>query len=256
VKRVPEPARELPPGKTEHANDRGSRIHDAAEQFVNGTLKQLPYELGSFEREFLRLRHLYTQGVVSLEGQWGFDELWQPMPWKGEWREYAPLGSESVTYRKVDELPEWGRKNDRLWFKNKGWYWHPCWHRSKLDALVFPSKHEAIVIDYKTGKKWGNEVKHGEQVQLYTLDTVMRYPDVEEITTELWYPDVDELTTQTFTRAQALKFKRNFEARGIAITQCEDWPANPNIFVCRYCNYGESGDCKMSAKDKFTKVKR
>ena len=34
IDRIPEPARPLPPGKTEHANDRGTRIHDAGERFV------------------------------------------------------------------------------------------------------------------------------------------------------------------------------------------------------------------------------
>ena len=253
VKRVPEPPRELRPGQTEHANDRGSRIHDEAEQFVRGKRPALSHELQCFEAEFLRLRYLFTKGIVSLEGQWGFDEEWQPMPWKGEWREYHPLGSETVSYKKVDELPEWGRKSDRLWFNNRGWYWKPCWHRSKLDALVFPSEYQAIVIDYKTGKKFGNEVKHGEQVQLYTVDTFERYPKVEEVTTELWYPDQNEITTQTFSRRQALRWKASFKSRGVAITSCTEWPANPNIFTCRYCDYGSTGDCKVSAKDSFVK---
>lgn len=251
VAKVPEPPRELRPGQTEHANDRGSRIHNEAEQFVRSQRADLSVELRSFEREFLHLRRLFGQGVVSLEGNWGFDEDWNTMPWEGEWREYHARGNETVEYRRVDELPKWGKRNEKVWFKNRGYYWHPCWHRSKLDALVFPSKYEAIVIDYKTGKKYGNEVKHGEQVQLYTLDTVMRYPDIEIVTTELWYPDQDEITTMTFTREQALKFRKNFAPRGMAVTTNTEWPANPNIFNCRYCDYGKTEHCKVSAKEQF-----
>ena len=33
---VPEPERALRPGQTEHANDRGSRIHDNCELYVRG----------------------------------------------------------------------------------------------------------------------------------------------------------------------------------------------------------------------------
>ena len=51
IDRIPEPARSLPPGKTEHANDRGTRIHDAAERFVRGGVELLP-ELKSFSTEF------------------------------------------------------------------------------------------------------------------------------------------------------------------------------------------------------------
>lgn len=256
VKRVPEPPRPLPPGKTEHANDRGTRVHDEAEQFVRGKIATIPYELRTFEREFLRLRELFKRGTVSLEGKWGYDEEWNPMPWEGEWREYRPEGSETVEYRRVDELPKWGKSDEKVWFKNKGYYWHPCWHRSKLDALVFPNEFQATVIDYKTGKKWGNEVKHGEQVQLYTVDTFERYPKLEEVTTELWYVDHDDITSQTFTRAQAVRFKPSFHKRGMAATSCTDWPPNPNIFTCRYCDYGSTGHCKVSAKESFIKGNR
>lgn len=214
VKRVPEPPRELRPGQTEHANERGSRIHDEAERFVRGQLKELPYELRSFEQEFLRLRELFRQGIVSVEGNWGFNRDWEPEDWR------------------------------------------KAWHRSKLDAIVLVSEYEAVIIDYKTGKKFGNEVKHGEQLQLYALDAIMRYPKLETVTVELWYPDVNELTTVTYTRDQVLRFRKSFQRRGEDITSCTEWPANPNIFVCRYCDYGSTGDCKVSAKDAFIKGTR
>ena len=37
--RIPEPERPLPPGKTEHANDRGTRVHQSCEDFVTGKIK-------------------------------------------------------------------------------------------------------------------------------------------------------------------------------------------------------------------------
>ena len=57
IDRIPEPERPLPPGKTEHANDRGTRVHNAAEMFVQGGIELIP-ELRSFREEFLRLREL------------------------------------------------------------------------------------------------------------------------------------------------------------------------------------------------------
>ena len=87
------------------------------------------------------------------------------------------------------------------------------------DAIVLPNEHSAIVIDYKSGKRFGNEVKHAEQTQLYALNAVLRYPELEEVTTELWYLDVKELTAATFTRAQILRFRANFDRRGRALTE-------------------------------------
>jgi CRISPR/Cas system-associated exonuclease Cas4 (RecB family) len=193
--RIPEPERPLPPGKTEHANDRGTRIHTSAELFVNGSDGFIA-EMNKFKPEFEKLRRLYAAGKVSLEGEWAHDKAWDIAPWKSGWL------------------------------------------RLKLDALVHIGKHEAVVIDFKSGKKFGNEIKHGEQTQLYALSTFLRYPELEEVTTELWYLDADELTSVTYTRDQALRFKRSWDKRGHALTSNNVWPPNSNRFSCRYCPYG------------------
>lgn len=205
--KIPEPERPLPKGKTEHANDRGSRIHDAAEHFVDGTGKFIP-ELSKFEDHFLKLRKLYDCGQVELEGEWGMDENWEIAPWKG------------------------------------------AWLRLKLDLLVHENEYHAVVVDYKTGRKFGNEVKHAQQLQLYALVTFLRYPELEEVTSEIWYLDTDEITTQVFTRDQSLRFKQSFHKRGMALTTCDEWPANANKFTCQWCLYGpeHSGHCKVGVR--------
>lgn len=200
--KIPEPERPLPPGKTEHANDRGTRIHDAGERFVRGGIELIP-ELQKFKAEFEKLKALFAAGKVSLEGEWAMDRGWAPVAWKSS----------------------------------------DAWLRLKLDAMVMLSKTEAVVIDYKTGRRFGNEVKHAEQTQLYQLVTFLRYPELETIHTELWYPDVDELATMTYTRNQGLRFKRSFEQRGDAMTTCIDFPANPNIFSCKWCPYKGTEHC-------------
>jgi len=200
IDRIPEPERPLPPGKTEHANDRGTRIHNAAELFVQGGIELIP-ELHSFREEFLRLRELFKQGKVSLEGEWAVDRNWEPTAWH----------SSNV------------------------------WARIKLDAFVRMSKTHGVVIDYKTGKKFGNEIKHAEQCQLYQLAAFLRYPELEVIDVELWYTDQNDLTHMRYTREQGLRFFQNFDRRGHAVTDTTEFPPNPNIFSCRWCPYGPRG---------------
>lgn len=209
VRKIPEPDRPLPPGKTEHANDRGTRVHEAAEKYVLGGIELIP-ELESFKPELNALRTLYAAGKVSLEGEWGYTKEWKPTPWMSA----------------------------------------DVWTRIKLDAIVFLSKTKAVVIDYKTGKRWGNEIKHGEQMQLYQLAAFLRYPDLQEITVELWYTDLNELVSLTYTRAQGMKFLASFTNRGKRMTECEDFPPNPNAFSCRFCPYkpvekGGTGHCSV-----------
>ena len=204
IDRIPEPPRPLPPGKTEHANDRGTRIHEAAELFVKGGVELLP-ELKDFKPEFERLRELYREGKVSLEGEWAVDQEWSPVAWRSS----------------------------------------TAWARIKLDTFVRMSKTHGVVIDYKTGKRYGNEIKHAEQCQLYQLAAFLRYPELEVIDVELWYTDQNELSHMRYTREQGLRFYNNFNRRGSAMVAERDFPANPNMFACRWCPYGPrgTGDC-------------
>lgn len=210
--KIPEPERPLKPGQTEHANDRGSRIHDNCEQYVDGRIDVLTPEADKhFGPQIDLLRVLFKEGLVSLEGEWGMNEDWDV----AKWRE--------------------------------------AWLRLKLDAIVFHSKTHATVIDYKTGRKFGNEVKHAEQLQLYQLVAFLRYPELEHVTAELWYldqPDGQNLTSLTFTRKQGLRFRDSFDRRGRALTSCTSWPPNPNVHSCKWCQYGpwNGGQCQVGVQ--------
>lgn len=209
VDRIPEPPRPLPPGKSEHANDRGTRIHDSAERYVKGGV-ELVSELQWFAKEFEAMRDLHAKGKVSLEGEWAFDRAWEPTAWMSS----------------------------------------NAWCRVKIDALVWMAASKVVVVDYKSGKRYGNELKHAEQMQLYQLATFIKYPKVKEVTVELWYTDLDELHDKTYTREQGLRFLPGFEARGVTLTTCEDFPPNPNPFTCKWCPYkpealGGSGHCSV-----------
>ena len=207
--RIPEPERPLPPGKTEHANDRGSRVHDSCELYVSGQSDELAPEAALyFGPEIDLLRVLFAQGMVSLEGEWGMDKDWEVADWR------------------------------------------TAWLRLKLDALVRWHKTHATVIDYKTGRKFGNEVKHMEQMQLYALVTFLRHPELQFVDVELWYLDQNEVTKMTMTRDQALRFKLGFHKRGEALTTCSDWKPNPSKFVCKWCQYGpwNGGQCQVGVR--------
>lgn len=78
IDRIPEPERPLPKGKTEHANDRGSRIHTANEEYVRGDLDVLPKESLDFEEDINDLRDLYNEGRVMLEHDWCYNADWLP----------------------------------------------------------------------------------------------------------------------------------------------------------------------------------
>ena len=200
IDKIPEPERPLPPGKTEHYNDRGTRLHTSAELFVQGKEELIP-ELEKFRDEFEVLRTQFKAGKATLEGEWAFDRDWNPVEWKSS----------------------------------------DAWVRLKCDAVIWKTPTHAVIVDYKSGKRFGNELKHGEQVQFYALAVFLRYPEIEEVTVELWYLDVDELVPGHFTRTQGLRHLAPWTKRGARMTEATTFPPNPNIFSCRYCPYGPEG---------------
>jgi hypothetical protein len=222
VERVPEPERPLPSGKKEHANDRGTRVHDAAELYVRGKV-ELISELEEFETDFDELKRLFAEGAVSLEGEWAVNRNWEPVAWASS----------------------------------------DAWCRMKLDAMVRTSPTSARVIDYKTGKRYGNEVKHTEQGQVYQLATFLRFPELEHIVVEFWYTDLGEKDFKVYTRAQGTSYFDKYDARFASVTECTEFKPNPNAFSCKWCpykgnacEYGLTGVPNNSAQARIKQSKR
>lgn len=198
--KVPEPERPLPPGKTEHAHDRGTRVHTAAELFVKGGVELAP-ELANYKDSFLELRafHAASKGNVSLEGEWAFDHQWNTTAWSS----------------------------------------YNAWCRMKLDAFVLFNETEGKVIDYKTGRKFGNEVKHAEQGQLYQLAAFLRNPTLASVSVEFWYLDqpVEQKSVFNYSRDQGTRYIEKFAKRGALLTSETEFPPNPNAYSCKWCPY-------------------
>lgn len=147
---------------------------------------------------------------------------------------------------------EWGF--DRDWTPVD---WRSAWLRVKADAVVCLSAEHIVVVDYKTGQKFGNEVKHLDQLHMYAVSAFVRYPGITKVTTEDWYIDQNEKTDHTMRKHQLAKHLANFDRRGKKMTETTVFKPNPNQFTCKYCPYGpdKQGDCKygVSAKVAFKK---
>lgn len=201
VDKIPEPVRETPPaGMTEWPHERGTRVHDNAEMYVRGEVIEPCSELKHFIPELNHLKTLYEANMVEMEEMWCYNIDW-----------------ECVDEERIEDI----------------------WLRVKLDAAVFTGDNRAVVVDYKTGKKAGNEVKHAEQGQLYAVGTFMRFPEIEQVDVEFWYIDHDMLTQQTYTRTAGLMFWKRFNERGLRMTSDNEFDANPNKWSCRFCPYNK-----------------
>jgi|TARA_R110000823_G_scaffold135250_2_gene264246 CRISPR/Cas system-associated exonuclease Cas4 (RecB family) len=192
------------------AADRGTKIHTQAEDYVQGKLNQMPDTLKKFHSQFEVLRKLYKEGKVGVEGEWGFTIDWESCEWMAK----------------------------------------DVWARIKLDAIVHESPTSARVIDYKTGKKFGNEIAHGQQALIYAIGSFFKYPELEHVQTELWYLDQTETSLQAYTREEAMMFMPGINERALTMTSTTKFPPNPSSYSCKWCSYkkGDSPMCEWGIK--------
>ena len=131
--KIPEPERPPNPkptyhpqtGEVEHANTRGSRIHEAADDYINKRTDILVKELHKFKTEFANARLLKSANpdLIETEQTWAFDKDWNSLNPAYEINPYPYL-------------------------------------RIIIDLLVFTNKERthARVIDFKSGKRRNNEI--------------------------------------------------------------------------------------------------
>jgi len=194
VKRIPE---DFGP-----AAARGTTIHKEAEDYVAGKLAELPESLRKFTKQYKKLRELYAEAKVELEGDWGFTIDWQTC----------------------------------------GWMAPDVWARVKLDAFVHQNETSARVIDYKTGKAFGNEIAHSQQALIYAIASFFRYPDLDMLNTEIWYLDHGTTLEQSYTRDEAMLFMPKLHERAINMTTTTKFPPNPSDWNCKWCTYNKGVD--------------
>lgn len=131
---------------------------------------------------------------------------------------------------------EWAFTRD---WEPTGWFDKDCWHRAKLDVFVNLG-NVGIVDDVKTGKKFGNEIKHAQQGQLYGIDVFMRYPDIDKIKVRFTYVDQPpkQDTERVYDRATLMRLLPTWNKRALKMTTATEFPAKPSKIACRFCPYG------------------
>lgn len=165
-----------------------------------------PSQLKKMRSDMEWLKEQYAAGMVEVEEEWGIKKDWSPCSWRDK----------------------------------------QLWGRIKLDAFIRTGDNTASVVDHKTGKKFGNEFKHNQQGQLYTIAAFERYPEIDIITSEFWYLDHGLKLEKTYTRAQANLFKPKWTERALRMTTAKQFPARPSKDNCRWCDYAKTEQCEWA----------
>ena len=195
---------EKQPEKSSAALDRGNAIHTLAEDYVQGVIDEMPKELKNHKKDFERLRQLYADGIVEVEGDWAVDLEWQPT----------------------------------------GWFDDDCWGRIKLDVFVREDETSARVIDHKTGKKYPiPHTSQAQQYciasflrypELQFIQAEFWYLDIKD--------ETQHKLIKSYTRDQAMLFLPKLNERALAMTTCKEFLPKPSKYTCKWCPHNSEGN--------------
>lgn len=148
-------------------------------------------------------------------------------------REYFAQLKDAYQEGQVEVEQKWGFT--RHW-EPTGWYDKDCWLWVKADA-VWKKEGSWEAIDYKSGKDFAIEIPHGQQMQLYAIAALARYPEIDHIIGSLWYLDTGKIRSRVYSRAAVPVLANRWQQRSDKLTQAIAYPPKANQANCKYCPY-------------------
>jgi hypothetical protein len=139
---------------------------------------------------------------------------------------------------------ELGAKAEAEEFFDDGWKPWPDykghWLQVKKDVNIVTDEF-VLTADWKTGRRYGNEVSHYEQMKLYAVTDHILHPGRPEYIVELQYLDQRDTWTVVFTPDKLEKALVDFD-RDVDIMMNDTWfRPRPNRETCKYCPYSPRG---------------
>ena len=198
---------------------RGDMIHKMAEAYIKGKGRVIPKELKLFVDEFKRLRAQYKKKIngMVVEDTWAFRRDWTETTWDD---------------------------------------WTGCFLRIKLDCAHHEDDETMVISDWKTGK-FRPEMNEDyiEQLELYALGAMVRYPHIKTVKPRLVYLDLGLIYPPAeqpiiYTRDDIVKLKKNWEKRIKPMINDKIFAPRAND-KCRWCFYRASNKAAGGGQCKF-----
>ena len=163
-----------------------------------------------------------------------------PVPKEAEF--FAPLlyslAEQNPTCEKMFMFDSnWKHTDDR----NKVWLY------VKQDLMVVQPGEFLLTVDYKTGRKDGNEAKHIAQKIIYSIAGWILHPGLPEYIAEMWYIDQKDITSRSFTEDVLEAARARLDREVGKMFEDKIFRPRPSAPVCRFCPYAPraGGQCPV-----------
>lgn len=121
-----------------------------------------------------------------------------------------------------------------------------AWGLFIIDYYRQESPDYAIITDWKSGKAFGNELKHAEQLLFYAAGAFARFPDLEYVDVNACYLDQNKKGLEKgYTRETVETLRPQIHKRALLMTTAKNFPPAPSKYNCKWCHLkdttGEDG---------------
>ena len=153
--------------------------------------------------------------------------------------EIVKIAVQLETYKSV------GAHAEAVWLLD--YKWTPtesndeAWVKSIID-LHYPVKDVVYVKDYKSGQMYDD---HREQLELYGIMALMKYPEAKRVETSALYMDTGyEGMEGSIIRAMIPKLVDKWHTSAVTMMEDNDYDPKPGT-ACRWCPYAKAkgGPC-------------
>ncbi len=195
------------PWASSAAMSRGTRLHQMAEDYVNGVVDRVPHEV---QKIGILLDGL-KQKKAKAEAVWLLDQHWQPT--------------------QVDD------NNLNPDFRPK-----PTWVKTIVD-VHYVAGDILYVKDYKSGRQMYDD--HRTQLELYGIVGLVHHPEVKRVETSAVYIDTGfEGMEGSIIRPMLPKLIAKWEDKAQTMMKDEVWEPKPGR-ACNWCDYAKAkgGPC-------------
>jgi hypothetical protein len=127
-----------------------------------------------------------------------------------------------------------------------------AWLKVIPDAYIDTEQKVITIIDFKTGKRQYKEIKHSQQMQLYSAALVNLFPLVDTVVSELWYLNTPGHIHQVIYPAQRLQgIRGRIHLRADAMLSDSELNPKPNKSNCKFCNHNptQGGNCEFAYEE-------
>lgn len=190
-----------PPRDEKAANTRGTQRHKLAEDFILADDAPFPNDLVKFDGPLIDVRNIRRDGLGTVEVE-------------------------------------------RKFYLDHNW--KPCEEKDRWlvvipDIKVVVPGEINLTIDNKTGKKYGNELKHYGQCELYSITAMLHDPGYESYEAELWYLDLPDTWQITFLPEKLEKAQVKLDNEVQKMMEDRYFRPSPSKLTCRWCPYSPQG---------------